>query len=80
MKFLDLDGSIRNEILRIVKKHEWKLVLKEYPYMIRVRKGFDYSLVTMNIYWNGKGKIKKIATHLDHPKSGKRQMYRTLKR
>ncbi|MCP4054517.1 MAG: hypothetical protein GY739_15950, partial [Mesoflavibacter sp.] len=78
MKFTELNKSVADEVLKLIKKHGWKLVLKEYPYMIRVRKGFKYSLVTMNIYWNGKGDIKKIATHLDHPKKGKRQMYRTL--
>jgi len=78
--FKDIDKVIRHEILSMIKTHGWKLVLKEYPYMIRVRKGFEYSLVTMNIYWNGKGQVKKISTHLDHPKKGKRQMYRTLEK
>ena len=78
MKFLDLNTNTRNKVLNLIKKYDWKLVLKEYPYMIRVRKGFEYSLVTMNIYWNGKGQIKKVSTHMDHPKKGKRQLYRTL--
>lgn len=79
MKFIDLNKSTQESILSFIKQHEWKLVLKEFPYMIRIRKGFDYSLVTMNIYWNGKGQVSKIATHMDHPKKGKRQMYRTIK-
>ena len=78
MKFEDINQ--KEELLQAIKKHEWKLYLKEYPYMIRVKKKFDFSgsIVKMNIYWNGKGKITRISTHMDHPTKGKGQMFRVV--
>ncbi len=76
MKFEEIKQ--KDELLKVIKDHEWKVFIKRYPYMIRLRKEFEYSEVKMNIYWNGKGKFTKISTHLNHPKKGKGQMFRKL--
>ena len=68
----------KDELLQAIKLHEWKVYIKEYPFMIRIKKEFKYSLVVMNIYWNGKGQLTRISTHMDHPVKGKGQMFRAI--
>ena len=76
MKYSDLPLSTKETIVELSQKYGWTFVMEEYPYMIRLTKKFKYSLVKMNIYWNGSGIIKNVCTHMKHPKKGKGQLYR----
>lgn len=58
----------------MIKEHNWKFVLKKFPYMVRIKR----EEVVMNIYWSGKGVFTKIATLLVHPKRGRNQMFREV--
>ena len=76
MKYSDLSINTKEALVKLTQDHKWNFVMKEYPYMVRVTKKFKYSLVKMNIYWNGKGIINNVCTHMNHPKKGKGQIYR----
>ena len=79
MKFVDIEQEEKNKLLKLVRKHDWTIIMKEYPYMIRLKKEFDYSMVFMNIFWNKKGVFTKVATYMNHPKKGKTQLFRPIK-
>lgn len=79
INFNELDNFIRDYLLLKIKQHKWTIVYKKYPYMIRIKKQFKYSVVVMNIHWNAKGIISNISTHMNHPTKGKGQLYRKIK-
>jgi len=79
MKYSQLPIKTKEKIVELSQKHGWKFVMKEYPYMVRLTKKFNYSLVKMNIYWNASGVVKNVCTHMSHPKKGKGQVYRKVR-
>lgn len=63
-----------DKLLQLFKKYDWVIFLKEYPYMIRVKKND----VKLDIYWNSKGYYTNVKTTLVHPKRGRNGMHRKI--
>lgn len=78
MKYNQLDSKYRSKIEQLVGENKWKFVVKEFPWMIRIKKTFeDHGPVMIQLYWNKKMNFK-VATIMIHPKRGKNQMFRPL--